>query len=956
MANYYVATTGSNASAGTSPQAPWATIAYAVTQVTAGDTIYLMPGTYYEVGIRPTVSGTSGNRITITSYDRNNRAHVRGTTDTAAFVFRNVSYWTLSYVVMGGTSSSDIASMGGVVIGGYQNTGGVAHTANTSYITIDNCEIKWNSTKHPILINSTSTSYGVRYARITNNYIHDTTGDPTKYNETITQAGNVAYTLIEKNRLVNVAYIGIDAIGYDNTDDDYPNLQPNHYVVRGNYINYVRTATASPGIGIKNDGGGTHILIENNTVLLAPGCVTGAEPFHDNNLTNLKYIIVRNNVFDATNSGYGLSWGMGTNGMSADTHYNYVAKMSDSVAVHNVIRASTYGIMLFRAEDTAIKNNVVVNTGAHALTQSDTLTRDAALTTTGNSINGNVYYSSNGGQVFRWYGGAWYTSFTAWKSGTGQDANSLYASPIFTNTADLDYTLTSASPGNGAAIALTTTTNSGSGATSMTVANADYFCDGYGLVGGDIINVGGTQMTITAVNYTTNTLTLATPATWSNGANVHYVYNGTAPSMGLTSSVSSGEIIEIPDEEDGGGDSGGDNGGGSGNTTRYTVQVGGTSSNCYRRESDSGFDTTDLLFSGDYTSESYDYTAGMRFALPLDIDPGRIGTAYLKLNASFVVGSSWPLRIYSEQTDNSDAFSDATDFDARTRTTAYVDWSPSVSVGGAYTSPDITSILQELADDYGGLSSGDYVTLFVTSQTAGFGNFGLVGWTDYDTSPTGAPTLEINYTNAAANNGAVTLQVAHSYDDTSGSNANYYPTSTTGFIGDNTSGDYDYTTGCRFILSEAIPATATITNAYLTLKSAGYVTAIPAMQIKGEDTATSARFTDKANFDGRTRTTASVNWTPGAWVTGTDYNSPDLSSIVQELVTDNGGLAMGAGITMFVGTQAAGWGGSQALAYAYTYDNTPSFAPKLIIEWETPGNSRGYATGYTTGLRIGIGI
>ena len=66
---YYVAPSasgGSNSNNG-SISSPWETITYALTQLSAGDTLYLREGTYRET-ITITQDGSSGNVIT---YDRN---------------------------------------------------------------------------------------------------------------------------------------------------------------------------------------------------------------------------------------------------------------------------------------------------------------------------------------------------------------------------------------------------------------------------------------------------------------------------------------------------------------------------------------------------------------------------------------------------------------------------------------------------------------------------------------------------------------------------------------------------------------------------------------------------------------------------------------------------------------------------------------------------------------------
>lgn len=62
-ATYYVSPSGSNTAAGTLA-APWATLAYAATRVTAGDTVTAINGGTYNTSVRFTISGTANSRIT----------------------------------------------------------------------------------------------------------------------------------------------------------------------------------------------------------------------------------------------------------------------------------------------------------------------------------------------------------------------------------------------------------------------------------------------------------------------------------------------------------------------------------------------------------------------------------------------------------------------------------------------------------------------------------------------------------------------------------------------------------------------------------------------------------------------------------------------------------------------------------------------------------------------------
>ncbi len=67
--DYYVATNGNNSDTGLSIGHAWSTPSYAAQQVSAGDTIYLLNGTWYYENIVPSTSGTQENPITIKAYN-----------------------------------------------------------------------------------------------------------------------------------------------------------------------------------------------------------------------------------------------------------------------------------------------------------------------------------------------------------------------------------------------------------------------------------------------------------------------------------------------------------------------------------------------------------------------------------------------------------------------------------------------------------------------------------------------------------------------------------------------------------------------------------------------------------------------------------------------------------------------------------------------------------------------
>ena len=120
--------------------------------------------------------------------------------------------------------------------------------------------------------------------------------------------------------------------------------------------------------------------------------------------------------------------------------------------------------------------------------------------------------------------------------------------PNFVNLAGGDFHLQLGSPAIATATYLTTTNGSASNSTSLVVNDVAYFQDGYGLsnaystVSPDCIAVGtaSNHVCVTAVNYSTNTLTLVSPISWSSGQGVYLysksdgvqVLTGPAPDMG----------------------------------------------------------------------------------------------------------------------------------------------------------------------------------------------------------------------------------------------------------------------------------------------------------------------------------------------------------------------------------------------------------------------------------------
>jgi len=141
--------------------------------------------------------------------------------------------------------------------------------------------------------------------------------------------------------------------------------------------------------------------------------------------------------------------------------------------------------------------------------------------------------------------------------------------------------------------------------------------------------------------------------------------------------------------------------------------------------------------------------------------------------------------------------------------------------------------------------------------------------------------------------------------------------------------------GMRFT-GVTIPNGATIITAYLTMRARlSESGTVAKSRIQGEQNNAAAAFSDVADYDGRVKTTASVDWDSiPAWTVSEDYDSPEIKTIIQELVDDYSGLSS-ADIVIFWEDHE---GRSDASAYrtVYSYDGLAVRAPKLHIEYTLP--------------------
>jgi len=139
-----------------------------------------------------------------------------------------------------------------------------------------------------------------------------------------------------------------------------------------------------------------------------------------------------------------------------------------------------------------------------------------------------------------------------------------------------------------------------------------------------------------------------------------------------------------------------------------------------------------------------------------------------------------------------------------------------------------------------------------------------------------------------------------------------------------------FMSGMRFT-NLYIPATTPIVSAHLKIRSySSYLTRVYG-KIQGEDTDNAANFYGRY-ISGLVKTTASVNWDIStAWLPDTLYSSPDITSVVQEII-DRPGWSPGNALAILYSTRTA----SGSYRYFSSYDHGSSYAPRLEVTYIRP--------------------
>ncbi|MWV46820.1 DUF1565 domain-containing protein [Paenibacillus sp. HJL G12] len=445
---YYVAANGSDSNAGTS-SAPWKTLQHAADAAGPGSTVYVRGGVYNEK-LKITKSGSAAQGpITFTNYN-SEQAVIDGTGLSVSGTEGIIDITDANYITVQGFEIRNYATTKSNVmpVGVYVHGSG-------SFITLSNNKI------HDIKNTATPTgsdllgrdAHGIAvYGTKAPDSIHDVTIDGNElYNlvlgssESLVLNGNVDTFAVTNNKIHDNDNIGIDIIGYEGKSPNASYDQARNGIVSGNEV-YNITSNNNPSYGKKLpnnsnaadgiyvDGGKDSIIERNYSYNNDIGVEIASEHAgkSTSNITVRSNMIYNNRLTGIAMGGYDTKRGSTVNCLIVNNTLYKNDTLGDG---------SGQLYVQYDTQNNVIKNNIMV------ASSSDVLIYNEYTKNSGNVVDYNLYFAPGGSSNATW---TWknkeYTGFAAYKNGTGNDAHSLFANPLFVNASLNNYHLQPTSP------------------------------------------------------------------------------------------------------------------------------------------------------------------------------------------------------------------------------------------------------------------------------------------------------------------------------------------------------------------------------------------------------------------------------------------------------------------------------------------------------------------------------
>ena len=540
---YWVSPTGStswsgspNCQSSTDPGSNYCSLQTANRSLAAGDTVYLKGGTYtltvnFGTGIEPTNTGTSGNKITYVAFagetpiiTQNNYA-----TNTNYGIF----LMNKRYIVIDGIT--------------FKNINTWAYIWNySSYNEIKNCTFTSDSTTTDIGTGFSITGGFCEPSHdcwTQHNWIHNNTFSRRRASDPCGEA-------------INIMSIGIPYVpsyGTATNLDSYNTIENNYFEHAGHAM---------------IDNFGMYNVIKNNVMHNEPwiaGCTTsdftpiyvntaynglyGHRNLHltDDYARDATYVLVEGNRLGhaSTNPGNAGPMNLDLGAPSNIVRYNYLYNGMQVGLYFKLGGATARGTGAKGGINNRVYNNTIYHNGygydwityggdnysGHGIAQSN-----LGSNPTNNVVKNNIVYDSHNGDICSLWTAAPCSPTsddTVTNNWITSNGDPKFVNPDVTNTSSStlpNLALQPSSPAIDGGTYLTQANGSGSGSTTLIVNDALYFQDGtWGsdLARGvtlfpDWIAIGTVSnvVQISSINYSKNTITLASPMTWSNGANI----------------------------------------------------------------------------------------------------------------------------------------------------------------------------------------------------------------------------------------------------------------------------------------------------------------------------------------------------------------------------------------------------------------------------------------------------
>lgn len=426
---YYVAKSGSDTNPGTQGS-PFLTIGHAAGVAVAGDTVLVGGGVYNEL-VAPPHSGNAAQGYITFSAMPGQTATIDGTgLGVPGGQWGLVTLQNSSYVVVQGfelrnytTTKRTQVPVGVYIFGAGSNVQIVNNHIHDIITTAKTNAHACGSDALGMAVYGSAAPSPINALVVSGNELDDL---KTGCSESMSLDGNVDGFAVTSNVVHDNDNIGIDAIGFERVSPDPQYDQARNGEIRGNTV-YNITSYGNPDYGKQYaaDGlyvdGGTQITIEQNLVHdVDLGIELASE--HKGHVTS--YVNARNNVVYHDNSN-GISIGGYANRVGGTDHVTIV----NNTLYDNDTKNTGSGEFQIQWHPT---NNVFENNIAYASTQALMVHNYTVNASAPALLDYNLYFSPKGSTKSVWqWNKTHYTGFAAYLAGSGQDAQSLFADPLF---------------------------------------------------------------------------------------------------------------------------------------------------------------------------------------------------------------------------------------------------------------------------------------------------------------------------------------------------------------------------------------------------------------------------------------------------------------------------------------------------------------------------------------------